>query len=277
MQLASTVADDSSLSSAVATRSAREYVLRVALPTGLVAAALLVPALVLAGCNSCQSRSRPRERRAALAPAECTGAEDCVDLEPCREVDCIDSRCRERLLPAGTPCGEASACQSEPTCDDRGECVAGQPLGIDDGNPCTVDSCDPTRGAIHDPVAIDDGDACTTDACEPNTGEITHEPVDLDDGDECTFDTCNPQTGVQHARADPKYTCAADCGPGYHVASRRRNPACPGLQSSCLPVCGPSFYTCENTCPAGYRAGAHHLTEQCGPDQPLTFCSREAR
>ena len=48
------------------------------------------------------------------------------------------------------------------------------PMDCDDGNPCTVDSCDPTTGGvIHTAVAIDDANACTADSCNPATG-VTH-------------------------------------------------------------------------------------------------------
>jgi len=239
----------------------------------VVGVLLLAAASVLPGCNSCDQRKKGTERPGAgVAWSECTRAEDCVDLDPCREMDCVDARCRPHLLPEGTPCGEATACQSAPWCSAEGRCVAGDPVEVDDANPCTMDSCDPTRGVRHDPIDVDDGDACTTDACDPSTGQITHESVDLDDGDECTFDACNPETGVSHARAELTYTCAPTCGSGYHVASRRRSPSCPLLQSVCQPDCGASFYTCEASCPPGYQAGTRELNDQCGRDQSLTFC-----
>ncbi len=242
----------------------------------LAGAMLIVTATVLTGCNSCERKSGTAQRTARDPSSECEVAEDCVDLDPCQEVDCIAGRCRERQLASGTPCGEASACQSEPTCDARGRCVAGDLVEVDDGNPCTEDFCHPARGVVHESIDVDDDDACTEDACDPETGAITHDSVDLDDGDACTFDTCDPQSGVSHARAEPKYTCAASCGDGYHVASRRLSPGCPEgvLQSLCQPACGDSFYTCEKSCPPGYRAGTRHVTAHCGPDQLLTFCRK---
>ena len=240
---------------------------------------MLVVAAIQTGCNSCEHRSGANHRSARAESSECEVADDCVDLEPCREVDCVAGRCSSRQLPSGTPCGEATTCQAEPTCDARGRCVAGEPVAVDDGNPCTEDLCQPTRGVVHQPFDVDDGDECTIDACDPRTGTVTHESVDLDDGDDCTFDTCNPETGVSHTRPEPKYTCAATCGDGYHVASRRLSPGCPEgvLQSLCQPVCGDSLYTCESSCPPGYSAGTRHVTAHCGPDQPLTFCRKDGR
>ena len=158
-------------------------------------------------------------------------------------------------VPDDSACDNGLYCDGVETCDALLDC---QP-GVD--------------------VDCGDGVSCTIDACDPRTGAVTHESVDLDDGDDCTFDTCNPETGVSHTRPEPKYTCAATCGDGYHVASRRLSPGCPEgvLQSLCQPVCGDSLYTCESSCPPGYSAGTRHVTAHCGPDQPLTFCRKDGR
>ncbi len=244
---------------------------------------LLLLAITLAqyGCDGCdRKKSSKRTHARQENTSECDFASDCTTDNPCLTVDCVDDRCVEDLLPAGTVCGSATPCQEAPLCDGRGHCVAGTPVPIDDGNPCTADSCHPARGVVHDPVPVDDSDACTVDACNPRTGEVTHEPVDIDDGDECTFDVCDPKTGVSHSSADPKYTCEASCGDGFHASSRRMSTDCgpvPGPQSFCQPNCGTSFYTCDPTCPAGYRAGAQRPSDQCGPPPALlTFCKKDA-
>ncbi len=93
----------------------------------------------------------------------------------------------------------------------------------DDGNPCTLDACDPASGQCHStpapdgqqcddanpctvgnicqsgvcgtPVACNDGNPCTTDACDPATGACTFTTLSCDDGNPCTTDTCSPATG----------------------------------------------------------------------------------
>ncbi|HSN96711.1 MAG TPA: carboxypeptidase regulatory-like domain-containing protein, partial [Candidatus Nanopelagicales bacterium] len=35
------------------------------------------------------------------------------------------------------------------TCDGAGSCLAGLPLPLDDGDPCTFDACDPVLGIVH--------------------------------------------------------------------------------------------------------------------------------
>jgi hypothetical protein len=46
-------------------------------------------------------------------------------------------------------------------------------VSCDDGNACTVDSCDPQSGCQTAPLSCDDGDVCTQDACDPATGCTT--------------------------------------------------------------------------------------------------------
>ncbi|MEM9728170.1 MAG: DNRLRE domain-containing protein [Myxococcota bacterium] len=88
---------------------------------------------------------------------------------------------------------------------------------VDDGNPCTVDSCDPLLGLVHEPLpegtACDDGDACTGGAvCDSEAfcqaGVV---PV-VDDGNPCTIDSCDPFTGVTHDLA-PEGTPCVDWDP----------------------------------------------------------------
>lgn len=104
-------------------------------------------------------------------------------------------------------------------------------LDPDDGDDCTLDSCDPVQGVMHAPdPSIDDGLVCTVDSCDAASG-VKHEPSDelctdpdgvictvarcqpdaegvneqgcveapddaiCDDGADCTSDVCDPQTG----------------------------------------------------------------------------------
>ncbi len=64
------------------------------------------------------------------------------------------------------------------------------PINCDDGNPCTLDSCDPASGCVHTPVNCDDGQVCTNDSCDPASGQCVHTPVNCDDGNSCTDDSC---------------------------------------------------------------------------------------
>ena len=82
--------------------------------------------------------------------------------------------------------------------------AAGQDGGVlncNDGDPCTVDSCDEHLGCVHTPStgdACNDGDACTLNdvcnagVCEPGPLDCTDNTCTArcDDGNDCTDDGC---------------------------------------------------------------------------------------
>ena len=244
-------------------------------------ASMLLGATVFAsGCDGCSRREERREKeRAELEPARgraCATPADCEDRDPCTRHECIDELCVVSLAPRGTSCDNDTLCDGLSTCDANGRCVAGAPALLDDGNPCTIDSCDPKRGVFHEPVPFDDFDACTNDTCDPATGQIAHSTIPLDDGNDCTKDSCDPRSGVKHEQPNGVYTCEARCETGFHVASRTQSRECgspQALRSFCAPNCGPSFYTCEPSCPTGYQRRAASAGGNCGNNPPIMlFC-----
>jgi hypothetical protein len=94
----------------------------------------------------------------------------------------------------------------------------GCPGGCDDGDPCTIDTCN-AGVCIHTIAAgyscADDGNPCTFDQCD-NTGACVHPPKTgyscADDGNPCTFDQCDSSGACSHP---PKtgYSCADDGNP----------------------------------------------------------------
>jgi len=120
-------------------------------------------------------------------------------------------------------CSDGDVCTGLETCT-GGACLAGPPLDCDDGDPCTVDTCDPLTGCAHEELvgACDDGDGCTVnEVCID--GECVGTPMDCDDGNPCngveacvdgecsagtppncsdgnpcTDDSCDPGTGCVH-------------------------------------------------------------------------------
>lgn len=100
------------------------------------------------------------------ADAQCvaSGVPEIDDNNPCT----IDT-CDPEFGPVHTPvedgmdCSDGDLCNGTETCQ-AGQCTDDEPLDIDDGNPCTKDSCDPINGIIHEPIP--DGTRCSdNDIC----------------------------------------------------------------------------------------------------------------
>ena len=129
----------------------------------------------------------------------------------------------------------------------------------DDGDPCTVDGCEP-NGLLCTHVPLKDGPACKpcipdasptcfggslvfADSCGNVTKVVTH----CSDGDECTVDTCNPATQACEFVAASSPDCAGGCIP---LAKR----ACVNGHIAWVDSCG--------------NTGA--LAELCDDDDPCT-------
>jgi FOG: WD40-like repeat len=152
---------------------------------------------------------------------------DCDDGNACTEDGCdASSGCTHGAL-TGVPCDDGSVCTEGDLCLD-GQCLAGAPIDCGDGNPCTIDACDPTLGCTHEASTdpCDDGDACTTgDVC--SDGACVGEPIDCDDGNGCTEDTCNPFVGCKHDKAPSGTPC--DDGDPCTAADACQAGVCVGL------------------------------------------------
>ncbi|MDP6627753.1 MAG: hypothetical protein QGG50_07610, partial [Methanopyri archaeon] len=121
------------------------------------------------------------------------------DNDPCTEDFCEDGVCKHEKITTGD-CGEPQ------------DLCAGKDCG--DGNPCTLDACDPdTGGCDNSPkpagTACDDGDGCTEhDACREGlcrSGDLRT----CDDKDPCTEDFCaSPGGECKHEKIT-----TGDCGP----------------------------------------------------------------
>lgn len=239
-------------------------------------------ALFGAAASGCRGCGKHDERRTSpwIAPTQCSSAADCAGSDPCVQPACVDERCSFQVAAKGTSCDDGNVCNGIATCDGQGRCSAGIPPVVDDGNACTIDTCDPVRGVEHQPIPVDDFDACTRDDCDPKTGVIRHDTLVVDDGDPCTVDSCDPKTGVQHRQPDSFYACGVTCRAGFHAISRTASRECgepDGVRSFCVPDCGESFYSCDLACPAGFHAASVSVNAQCGTTSvPQRFCLKDS-
>lgn len=131
-------------------------------------------------------------------------------------------------------------CGVDAECDDGDVCTVDSCEGCtcehraaacDDGDPCTADSCDPVAGCAHadlpDGTACDDGDVCNGHETCAAGACTAGAPLTCDDGNACTTDTCDPVTGCSATSAcddgdactvetcDPTGGCASDPVEGF--------------------------------------------------------------
>jgi hypothetical protein len=96
-------------------------------------------------------------------PLNCTDTNDCTDDSCDPLVGCL-------FLPNVNPCDDGTVCTSGDTCT-GGTCV-GTPVPCNDNNACNgVEVCDPVLGCqVGTNLSCDDGDICTVDTCDPDLG-----------------------------------------------------------------------------------------------------------
>jgi cysteine-rich repeat protein len=118
--------------------------------------------------------------------------------EECDDSNTLDGDCCSSLCvsePAGSLCADGQFCNGEETCDGAGACLAGLPVGCDDGIGCTVDACDEVSDSC---VATSNDNNCTDDGLFCNGQEIC-DPIDgcLNTGSPCgPGETCNEATST---------------------------------------------------------------------------------
>jgi hypothetical protein len=165
--------------------------------------------------------------------AVCTGGAgvSCDDGNACTADSCDPTAgCRNTVSP-GALCDDGNACTASDVCLDSGSC-GGTPIGCDDMNPCTDDTCR-AGGCVHTPAtgrACSDGSLCTSsDACTA-TGACAGSPVTCpEDANPCTTARCAPATGCGFANN----TAACDDGNACTSADVCAAGACAGTPISC--------------------------------------------
>ena len=144
------------------------------------------------------------------------GPQNCNDGDPCTDDSCQPGvGCVYALNNA--PCSDGDTCTVNDKCL-NGDCVPGQSMACDDGNPCTDDACTQNLGCAHTPnqAACSDGNFCTIgDHCAQGKCVAT-EGTDCDDANVCTDDTCIPGSGCVHSINAAPCDDADICTTGDH-------------------------------------------------------------
>jgi hypothetical protein len=214
-----------------------------------------IKGVCVSGTNSCQCTAdtdcvQPTNKcigtlycNKAKAPYYCTVKAgtivtcDTSNDGACKSTSCDSATGQCAATPFdGKPCdADGSVCTVSDTCA-GGVCAAGTSQNCDDGNPCTVDSCDATKGCMHsaNAIACSDGNACTLNdvcasgSCQPGAGKVCN------DGQYCTSDSCNPNSGdcVFYGAAFENAAC--DDGSVCTVGDLCKSGACaPGGAKDC--------------------------------------------
>jgi hypothetical protein len=118
-----------------------------------------------------------------------------------------------------------------------------------DDDPCTVDTCEPSQGAVYTSITMNDSNACTNDACD-SIRAIHHDTVNPNDNNACTLDSCNPNQGVINApiTCDDNNACTADsCSTSFGC---QVGPEIPQPHDKCLTggANTPLTAGCSDTC-----------------------------
>lgn len=132
-------------------------------------------------------------------------------------------------------CSDICECQTNSCCEDNNACTN----NLNQAGTCVFPSnvppgqcCNANNGAL---TPVNDGNPCTVDTCNPETGTVTHNPVPQngttcpDDGNPCTLNRCN--NGTCTPTSINTLPCAADqdCVTASGGASQTCGVTTPGL------------------------------------------------
>jgi regulation of enolase protein 1 (concanavalin A-like superfamily) len=190
-------------------------------------------------------------------------AKTCDDGEPCTDDSCdVTGGCVS--VPNSITCTDGDACTTGDFCH-VGFCAPGTPTSCDDGEGCTIDSCNTVTGCAHLPssAACDDGNACTSgDACSLGVC-ASGSAISCNDNNVCTDDSCDPTSGCGHVANTAKCDDGNKCTTGEACA----NKTCGGgVSTSCDDGKGCTTDFCDA------KTGCYHLAANgtCSDNDPCT-------
>jgi hypothetical protein len=178
-----------------------------------------------------------------------TGAKlACADDNVCTDDNC-DATTGCTHVGNTEPCdADGSACTQNDACGGK-VCVKGKALGCDDGQSCTVDSCDPATGKCVYVGAGADGQACDADgsACTDKdqcTGGkcVAGKALGCGDGNLCTDDGCDAVKGctslpiLDLAKCGTSTACISGVCTGELFCKAAKDEVLSGGQSTAISV-----------------------------------------
>jgi hypothetical protein len=211
----------------------------------------------------------------------------CNDHNLCTRDECDpQSGCTYPKLDDGTSCSDGVFCNGPEVCND-GECTSQPPPDCTDGDPCTVDACDPGADACVNPpvdhpvpgcdcpngdVDCDNHNACDgKETCDPSH-TFCHPGVPLvcTTTNQCLDPFCDPQNGCG-TQSKPNGTPCDDGDACTFADPDTHADACTGS------VCGGFATNCDDgdpctndSCDSGTGACSNTPISGCGDE---TFCS----
>ncbi len=199
----------------------------------------------------------------ACSGGTCTGVPlQCDDGNPCTTDTCSPATgCKYQNN--SLACEDANPCTVKDICQ-GGQCVPGTPKDCNDKNPCTADTCDPTKGgcvqtSLSD-VPCDDANPCTlSDSCK--AGVCSPGATDpCDDKNPCTKDGCSTAAGCYH---DPLNSGTCTDGDACTTGDKCTNGKCGGTALACND---------NNVCTKDLCDPASGCIFPPVPDNPTTAC-----
>ncbi len=229
---------------------------------------------------------------------KCSGGQAivCNDNNICTQDGCDAKSGCVTIDYVGKPCDDGDACTAADSCK-GGKCQGTAPVKCNDGNPCTIDTCNAQGGCVAkngDGIGCDDGNPCTqADKCKGGSC-AAGAPKLCDDGNACTADLCDPKAGCTAKPADGKAcedgdkcttgdNCkAGKCAPGQGNACDDGNPCTKDgcdIVKGCThgPIDGGacndgSACTIGDNCKSGLCVGPKPIVCDDGSDCTSDFC-----
>jgi hypothetical protein len=186
-------------------------------------------------------------------------------------------------------CDDGLQCTTGDTCE-LGVCKGQTVACPDDGNPCTIEQCDPDSGnCVTTARDCDDLDPCTTDSCNPSSGCVY---ADAPEGTDCTSpaDACvaEAKCAAGECRRTPKpegspclpelpceHKCASFGGQSFCIPTGTDDgEPCTDIFSKCTTgdqcqsgSCIGEFITCDDSDPC--------TIDSCDPEEGCRSLSRQ--